>query len=164
MLVNGRAKWLLCSFLTLWFDDISSDAFSFRLVGGPFISVQMLFCLSLLATPLENQLSSGGDQTCSNLKTGQATSVYAVLATEGENLLSSSDDDGSLKDSLGDTRIHFIQLLLHILNAVSKAPQFLSTWVGTSWCIVKKEKKAGLDSIVGSNSSGTCCLSQFVEI
>lgn len=46
----------------------------------------MLFCLSLLATPLENQLSSGGDQTCSNWKTGQATSVYAVLATEGENV------------------------------------------------------------------------------
>lgn len=47
----------------------------------------------------------------------------------------------SLKDSLGDTGIHFIQQLLHILNTVSKALQFSSTLVCISWCTVKKQNK-----------------------
>lgn len=50
----------------------------------------------------------------------------------------------SLKDSLGDTGIHFIQQLLHILNTVSKTLQFSSTLVYIFRCTVKKKKKSWL--------------------
>lgn len=100
----------------------------------------MLFCLSLLATPL-HQLSSvgwGGNQTRSNWKTGQA--VYAVLASEGENVLYRAlmmtggmpTNPVAEGQSGGHTDALYPAVITHILNTVSKAPQFSSTRVGTS--------------------------------